>query len=110
MLVSVDAAMTFTAASNTYTRIPYTTERLDTREEFDPQTSTFTAAETGHYQLCASLGPGANNADIGFEVDVFINGAIHSAFTTHKLAGTGCRTISLSAGDTVQVWTGQTSG
>jgi hypothetical protein len=44
-----------TADSSQFTKVPYAAEQWDSHNEYDPQTSTFTAGQLGIYRVCASL-------------------------------------------------------
>jgi hypothetical protein len=98
--VAVTERPAFSAPSSVFTKIPYSMEGYDDRNEFDPTTSQFTAAQSGDYQVCASLsvGPG-----LSFELDLFKNNVRERALAFGTAAATGCRVIHLAGGDQVTV-------
>jgi hypothetical protein len=106
--VSLGNITMFTAAPNTFVKVPYTGEFYDDGNEFDAS-SRFTAAASGDYRVCASLlaGTGAHV----FELDLYVNGARENAFASSSdtTAATGCRTVRLAAGNYVEVWAYQTA-
>lgn len=104
-LVAAVARAGFTASSGQFTRVPYATETFDTRGEFDPVTSQFTASQAGDYQVCASL-----SASVEFELDLFKNGARERLLGEGPSAAGGCRVLRLAAGDQVHVEMMQSSG
>ena len=112
--VSLDNSNAFTAATGSFTRIPYNTELYTTynggtgigtgtqtpKDDFDVTQGVWTAGTALGYLLCASVAP--FTAD--FEMDLFVNNAREKAFAVSKHgAGLGCRPTTLKLNDKVDV-------
>jgi len=98
--VSLIGRPAFSAPSSVFTKVPYSIREYDDRNEFDPATNQFTAAQSGDYQVCASLSVGAG---LSFELDLFKNNVRERALAFGTGAATGCRVIRLGRGDQVTV-------
>jgi hypothetical protein len=98
--VAVISRSAFSVPSSVFTKVPYSTEGYDDRNEFDPTTSQFTASQDGDYQVCASL---SVIAGLSFELDLFKNNVRERAIAFGTGAATGCRVIQLASGDQVTV-------
>lgn len=97
----------FAAPHGAFTKVMYTTEAMDAGNEFDPGTSRITATRDEDVFVCASLAGFAGD----FELDLFINGARSKAIAvSNNGAATGCRTVRLHWGDTLEVWMYQATG
>ena len=96
--VSVNGITPFAIPAQTFVKVPYLTEAVDDTNEFNVGTSVFTAAQTGDYQICASLST-AGSA----ELDLFVNNVRERAFAAITGVGTGCRITRLTAGQTADV-------
>jgi len=67
---------TFSGTNNTYTKIPFNTETLDTHNCFDSTTNyRFTPTVAGHYQIQGSVYINPVNATSGFTLSVYKNGS-----------------------------------
>lgn len=110
--VALGDASAFSAATGTYTKVPYSSKLYDDHSEYDVPNSRFTAGNSGDYQICASLSA-APDTTHGFELYLYVNGARENGFAGGSGAsGTpeGCRTVRLAAGSYVEVWVYQASG
>jgi hypothetical protein len=111
--VAVRDISAFSAASTTFTKVPYVSEAYDDQNQFDTVNSRFTAAAAGDYQVCASL---TSSPDLShfFELDLYVNGVRENAFAGEVAGGNGfehgCRVVRLLAGNFVEVWVYQNSG
>lgn len=108
--VSVSGVTPFTATAQTFTRVPYSTEKIDDLNEFSPVTNTFTASQGGDYEVCATIHIGDGNSGVPYELDVFKNGLRFRVVTANSAGAAGgassargCSTVRLAAGDTVDV-------
>lgn len=102
-LVAEDDITGFTAPPSTFTAVPYGSEALDERNEFDPAAGTFTASAAGDYHVCAGLWLGANNAGTRLQLSVYINGTRERELFANIDATTGCRDVRLAAGDVLDL-------
>jgi hypothetical protein len=88
----------FTAPSNTWWVVPYTSTYYNDRGEL-ASSGRFTAADAGDYHFCVSL------TDFGqrFEVDLAINSGREKAVAISRNgAAQGCRTVRLAKSDYVE--------
>jgi hypothetical protein len=95
------------SAAGPPTVVPYLNELFDDHDEYDVNTSTFTAAAAGDYEVCASL---AYDGDFAaYELDIYKNGTFDvglSVGSTDLFGGTAsCRIVRLAAGDRLQIET-----
>lgn len=96
----------------TFRKVPYNAELYDSKGQFDPSTSRFTAAEPGDYFICASLTSYPADTAHGFELDLLINGNRENAFANATQGGgfgQGCRTVRLQKNDYVEIGAHQES-
>ena len=110
---SLGNATVFSAATATFTKVPYTSPLYDDQSQVNGAQSRFMAAASGDYQFCASLTSAPGDVTHNFELDLYINGTRERA-----LAGGGgllgfahgCRVVRLVAGNYVETWAYQASG
>jgi len=100
--VSLAGITGFSVTNNGYAKVLYSTERFDDAGQFDVGSSTFTAATSGDYRVCASLFT-ATTAD-GDELYVYKNGTREKALDYGQFAVGGCRVMRLAAADQVQIF------
>ena len=100
--VSLDSIEAFSAKPNTFTKVPYASKRYDVGNQFDVKSKRFSAAEAGDYRVCAALA----TSPVIFEIDIFVNDKRTNALGySHNGFASGCRTVRLSKGQYVEVWT-----
>jgi|GEM_PF-4025876 len=99
--VSLDSVSSFTVPPNTFTKVRYTTKLYDDWQDFNTTTNEFVAAQTGDYEVCASLFLGAS---VNWELDIFRNGIRQTAIAGGDAPFLdGCRDLRLTVGDTVTI-------
>jgi hypothetical protein len=107
--LSVDGNNAFQVLSGSFTPVPYANEIYDGDRVFDPSTHRLTNTNVGIYEthLCASVASFAQD----FELDLFVGGARERAFAIGRHgAGSGCRTVRIPPGSTLDVRVYQGSG
>jgi hypothetical protein len=108
--VSLGDSAPFVAPSGTFTKVPYSMVLYDDSKEWTT-TNDFVAASSGDYEVCASLTSIPASATLGFELDVFIDGARDVAFAGGGSAFQGgCHTVRINAGQKLDVELYQGSG
>jgi len=109
--VAVSDISAFNAPNATFTKVPYANVTYDDATEYDAAAHSFKASVAGDYEFCASLTSLPASLTLGFELDLFINGARERAFAGGGNGfQQGCRTVHLAANDTVDVEVYQNSG
>jgi hypothetical protein len=98
--VSAYGTATFAAPSTTFTKVVFTTEQYDDRDEYDPTTGRFTSMHGGDYLVCASV----YIPNVYFEIDLYKNNVRGRAFGVSTGVAGGCQPVRLAAGDYIEVW------
>ncbi|MGE5180962.1 MAG: hypothetical protein ACM31C_02820 [Acidobacteriota bacterium] len=106
---AVASTATMSLPNATFVKIPYSAVLFDDAAQYDSINSGFVAASAGDYQVCAEklLSYGGT---LGGEIDVYINDVRERAIAGGVGSVGGCRTVHVSAGDTISVWLYQDSG
>lgn len=105
--VAVSDMAGFTAAPATFTRVPYAAATHDSAGSWDATMSRFTASHPGDFEICASAA--TDDPSVGFELDLFIDGARAHAIAAGTGTAGGCRVVRLAGTHTFEVWAYQGS-
>ncbi len=106
---AVASTATMSVATGTVVKIPYSAVLFDDAKQYDTINSEFVASTSGDYQVCAEKLL-SYDGSLGAEIDVYVNDVRERAIAGGVGSVGGCRTVHVSAGDTISVWLYQSSG